>query len=299
MKNLIVYAFCLSLFSLSYGQQADGQSSVLIVDGFSNHDLKQTSSVSRDILEETGMFSVSVSTTPSSAQDPGWQSWNPEFAEYDVVVQNCNNINNKNLRWPTSIEKELENYVRNGGGLYILHSANNSFSEWDQYNLMIGMGWRKKDEGDALEISDKGTIIRIPSGEGENTSHGARFEALIQVLDEHVLNEGYPDSWRTPNMELYLHPRGPAKNVTVLSYAKDPLSGRSWPVEWLVQYGKGWVYNSSMGHLWKGESYPESYRCIGFQTTMIRTVEWLATGKVSYPVPENFPTATSISLNPQ
>jgi hypothetical protein len=51
-----------------------------------------------------------------------------------------------------------------------------------------------------------------------------------------------------------------------------------------------------MGHLWKGETYPDAYRCIGFQTTMIRAAEWFATGKVSYKMPENFPTKDSISL---
>ncbi len=82
----------------------------------------------------------------------------------------------------------------------------------------------------------------------------------------------------------------------VLSSAYDSMSTHKiWPVEWIVKYGKGKVYSSSMGHLGKGEIYPESYRCIGFQTTMIRVVEWLATGKVTYPLPFNFPT-DSISL---
>jgi hypothetical protein len=51
-----------------------------------------------------------------------------------------------------------------------------------------------------------------------------------------------------------------------------------------------------MGHLWKGDIYPPAYRCIGFQTTLIRVTEWLATGKVTYQVPANFPTANSTSL---
>ena len=59
---------------------------------------------------------------------------------------------------------------------------------------------------------------------------------------------------------------------------------------------KGRVYNSSMGHLWQGEIYPPAYRCVGFQTTMIRAAEWLATGKVTYPVLIDFPAKESISL---
>jgi hypothetical protein len=52
-----------------------------------------------------------------------------------------------------------------------------------------------------------------------------------------------------------------------------------------------------MGHLWKGDTYPPAYRCVGYQTTVIRVTEWLATGKVTYPVPTNFPTKNSPSLH--
>ena len=95
-------------------------------------------------------------------------------------------------------------------------------------------------------------------------------------------------------MELYKFARGPAKNITVLSYALDSATTIKWPVEWTVAYGKGRVYNSSMGHLWAGDTFPISYQCIGFQTILIRATEWLATGKVTYKVPENFPTENEI-----
>ena len=39
-------------------------------------------------------------------------------------------------------------------------------------------------------------------------------------------------------------------------------------------------------------------RCVGFQTMLIRGCEWAATGKVTYPVPKEFPTASEISLAP-
>lgn len=60
--------------------------------------------------------------------------------------------------------------------------------------------------------------------------------------------------------------------------------------------GEGRVYNSSLGHLWQGDIYPPAYRCIGFRTTMIRAAEWLATGSVTYPLPDNFPTKDSLSI---
>jgi len=268
---------------------------VLIVDGFSNHDWKQTSLVTKRILEESGLFKVDVNTVPSDSIER--LSWNPEFKDYAVVIQNCNNLPNPNWRWPRSAELSLEKYVRTGGGLYILHSANNSFTHWDEYDKMIGLGWRPRTSGYALEIDSNKNIIRIPPGEGNSTGHAARFNAVIQILNHHPINKDYPDQWKTAKTEVYNYPRGAAENIIILSYAYDSTAThRMWPVEWVVTYGKGRVYNSSMGHLWKGETYPDAYRCMGFQTTMIRATEWLATGKVTYPIPKNFPTKDPISL---
>jgi hypothetical protein len=37
-------------------------------------------------------------------------------------------------------------------------------------------------------------------------------------------------------------------------------------------------------------------QCAGFQVTLLRGAEWAATGKVTQRVPDDFPTATTISL---
>lgn len=293
-----VVVILFALVSFSALAQKKKPISVLIVDGFSNHDWKQTTAVTKWILEESGRFVVDVSTVPADSIERS--AWNPNFSKYAVIIQNTNNIQNSRLRWSKQAEKQLEEYVKNGGGLYILHSANNAFSHWKEYDKMIGLGWRRASEGYALEIDSANNITRIAPDEGKGTGHGERFNALIQVLTPHPINKGYPSQWQTANTEVYYFPRGPAENISVLSYAFDSTSTkRTWPVEWVVKYGKGRVYNSSLGHLWKGESYPPAYRCIGYQTTVIRAAEWLATGKVTFPVPTNFPTADKQSLRPE
>jgi type 1 glutamine amidotransferase len=268
---------------------------VLIVDGFSNHDWKQTTTIIKWLLEKSGRFTVNISTVPTDSVQRA--NWKPHFSKYAVVIQNTNNINNPRLKWPPRAEQELERYVKAGGGLYILHSANNAFPHWKEYDKMIGLGWRADSVGYALEIDSNKKIIRIPPGEGKSTGHGERFNAVITILNRHPINRNYPDQWKTAYTEVYYYPRGPAEHLTVLSYAYDSTgTHRWWPVEWVVRYGKGSVYNSSMGHLWKGETYPAAYRCIGFQTTVVRVTEWLATGKVTYALPKHFPTKDSTSL---
>ena len=301
MKKHIVLTLisCLQFILLSnstFCQSKSDKIDVLIVDGFSNHDWKQTSYVVKTILGKSGLFNVSISTAPSEPEDKGWNTWRPEFKNFDVVIKNSNNIHNTKIRWPREVEKGLEEYIKSGGGLYVLHSANNSFPNWDEYNLIIGLGWRSKEEGIALQVKDNGQIEEIPIGEGKGTNHGPRNDEVIHILNRHPINRNFPNAWKTPDMELYEYARGPAKNLTILSYARENKTNINWPVEWTVSYGKGRVYNSSMGHLWKGEKYPVSYRCIGFQTTLIRATEWLATGNVSYKIPEDFPTESKIRL---
>ena len=286
--KLIRYFIFSSLICCFFSVSAQKRINVLIVDGFSNHDWKQTSKVTKAILEESKLFSVSISTIPDDSVQLA--RWNPEFEKYAVVIQNTNNYPNKNLRWPRPAEQHLEAYVKGDGGLYLLHSANNAFRHWAEYDKMMGLGWRGKENTTALEIDSNKNLIRIPPGQGENTSHGKRFDAVIQVLKRHPINKNFPKQWKTPSMEVYNYPRGSAENVTVLSYAYDSVAThKTFPVEWVVSYGKGRVYSSSMGHLWQGEVYPVSYRCVGFQTTMIRVTEWLAKGKASYRRPKKFP----------
>jgi hypothetical protein len=172
---------------------------VLIVDGFSNHDWRQTTREVRRILDDTQLFDIEVTTTPASFDAPGWNTWRPKFRQYDVVIQNTNNIGKKQIRWPKEVEAALENFVKSGGGLYILHSANNAFSHWKEYDRMIGLGWRRQDAGAALEISEDGNITRIPPGEGKGTSHGQRFDTVVRILNRHPINNGFPSRWKTPS----------------------------------------------------------------------------------------------------
>ncbi|VGO23342.1 ThuA domain-containing protein [Pontiella sulfatireligans] len=264
---------------------------VLIVDGFSNHDWKHTTRCLQALLEQTPGFDVSISTFP--ADDAA--SWNPDFAAYEVVIQTCNDIGG-GPQWPRSVELALERYVDQGGGLYVFHSANNAFPHWNAYNRMIGLGWRKADFGWAVTIDDEGQVVRVPAGEGEKTSHGKRVDAHLTRLGDHPIHAGLPREWTAADIEIYRYARGPAANLTVLSYARDAKTGLNFPIEWTVDYGKGRVYNSTFGHVWKDQQEPKGICCAGFQTLLPRTVQWLAGRPIDAAVPADFPTAASANL---
>jgi hypothetical protein len=271
---------------------------VLIVDGFSNHDWKLTTQLIRAIIEPTGLFQVDVSTAPPTANAAGWEQWRPNFSNYDVVIQNCNDING-GPAWPRAVQIDFENFVRDGGGVYVWHSANNAFADWPAYNEIIGMGWRKKDYGWALAVDDAGKIVRIPPGEGSGTGHGKRFDAIIDQLGEHPIHQSLPRRWKAADIEVYYYARGPAKNVEVLSYAFEPKTSMKWPIEWTVAYGQGRVYTSTLGHVWKGDIQPVTMRDAGLQTLLVRALEWLAKRPVTFPVPADFPTESVTSVRPE
>lgn len=276
---------------------------VLIVDGFSNHDWRQTTALLRGILEPSDLFTVSVSTAPPTAASPGWEQWRPKFSDYDVVIQTCNDIGG-GPSWPREVQIAFEKFVQNGGGALVFHSGNNAFPDWAAYNRMIGLGWRKKEQGDALVIklreSDKREeIVRIPAGEGEDTGHDGRSDVVVHRLGDDPIHQGMPRAWKTPTLEIYYYARGPAKDIRVLSYGYDKHTGMNWPLEWTVRFGRGRIYSSTFGHVWKGDVQPPSLRCAGEQTLLVRTLQWLAKRRVTVSVPPDFPTEAATSIRPE
>ena len=297
MKRLLIVltlVWCETAFLVGQPQQ---KIRVLITDGFSNHDWQLTTRLIRNILEKTGQFEVAVSTAPEQPGDPAWAAWRPTFSDYDVVLQNSNDYGGGPM-WPGPVKRDFESFVRDGGGVYIFHSAQNAFVGWTEYENIVGLLWRKKEFGTAIRIGEGGRLIRIPPGDGENTGHGPRGEVMVTRLGDDPIHHGMPRRWLSPAMEVYYDARGPAEHVRVLAYARDskPGQGYLWPVEWTVDYGKGRVYVSTYGHVWRGDVNPDSMRCVAVRTIMPRAIQWLARRPITIPIPPDFPTPEAVSL---
>jgi len=264
---------------------------VLIVDGFSNHDWQRNTAYLKQILSDKELFQVSTSTA-------GAPTWEPDFSAHDVVIQTCNDLGNKGS-WPNSAQQQLETYLKNGGKMLVYHAGNNTFKDWDAYNEMIGLGWRDKNFGHAVEIIDGKTIL-IPKGKGEHTGHGPRFDAQVTRLADHPLHRGLPRRWRAAELEVYRFARGPAKKLTVLSYAEDPKTRKSFPVSWTVKYGKGTVHGSTYGHLWHNQKEsPPGMRCLAFHTLLKRSLLWLSGKPIPKLSPNEFPGTEKPLLSPR
>ncbi len=266
----------------------------LIITGQNYHDWKTTSAVLKQILEDTGLFRADIAVSPpAKARMSGFR---PNFSAYGLVV-----LDYSGDAWPSATRKAFVDYVKDGGGVVVYHSANNTFPEWPEYNEIIGLaGWGDRTEKAGPYVYWKdGRIVR-DTGPGVCGYHGPEHPFLIVNRDtSHPITAGLPPRWMHAQDELYGLLRGPAKDLTVLATAyfapEESGTGRDEPVLFTVNYGAGRIFHTVLGHARPEAPHP-ALECVGFIITLQRGAEWAATGKVTQKAPTDFPgTSRSIS----
>lgn len=264
---------------------------VLILDGASveiYHSWELTTTILKAELESTGRFDVTVLTAPPFGQNFG--GFDPHFERYQAVVWNYDAPD-----WPLPLQTELQNYLGDGGGMVIVHAADNSFPHWGEFNKMIGIGgWRDRDEhAGPMWHYDQGKLT-ADNSPGAAGKHGRRLPFLVKTrAPQDPIMRGIPTEWMHTPDELYGTLRGPGENMTVLATAhSDPANqgtGFDEPILMTIRYGKGRVFHTVLGHNGLAMS------CVGFATTFERGTEWAASGRVTLPIPRTFPTANTAS----
>jgi uncharacterized protein len=277
---------------LATTMQAASPVKVMLLDGESGgpwHKWQLTTPVLKKVLEEAGLFQVDVVTAPATGGD--FTALSPKFSSYGAIVLN---YDAPDERWPDVLKQAFDQYVSGGGGLVVVHAADNAFPGWQAYNQMIGIGgWRNRSEKAGPYWFFKDGRLQSDTSPGPAGSHGARVPFVLTLRDtSHPIARGLPTQWMHQGDELYARLRGPG-GMTVLATAfSDPAnagSGRDEPILMVLSHGKGRVFHTTLGHDVNGMS------SVDFITTLQRGTEWAATGAVTQKVPANFPTANTVS----
>jgi type 1 glutamine amidotransferase len=296
MKNRYLFLLLAGLFTSFAACKNETVYKTLIITGQNNHNWKASSPVLKQILDETGLFSCEIMTTPEKGGD--MNKFDPDFSRYKLVVIDYNGDS-----WSEKTKAEFVDYVKNGGGLVIYHAADNSFPDWKEYNEMTGLGgWGDRNEKSGPYVYYKNNNLVTDSTPGIGGSHGKRREFLVRTrMPDHPIMKGLPANWLHGTDELYSQLRGPAKNLQILATAfADSAAGggtmRDEPVLMTITYGKGRIFHTTMGHADEGGG--PSMQCAGFITTLQRGAEWAVTGNVTQAVPWDFPSAAGVVLRP-
>ena len=298
-------------------RDSSGVLRALIIDGQNNHGIwPKTSAMMKDYLEQTGLFDVDIARTAYTWQNGQVDSllekfpaagvaviktekpqadpaFSPVFSNYDVVISN---FGWQASQLPQSTRDSLEAFVSNGGGLVVVHAADNSWPEWPAFNKMIALGgWgdRNEKDGPYVYYNDEGQMVRDTT-QGPAGSHGKQHIFTVIVRDSlHPITQGMPAQWMHAQDELYERLRGPAENLHVLATAysggQEKSTNRHEPMIMTIDYGKGRVFHTPMGHA------DYSMSCVGFIVTFQRGTEWAATGRVTQTLPQDFPSINAVS----
>jgi uncharacterized protein len=267
MRKLLVSVSCILLSVPLWGQQnqaAQAKIQTLIITGQNGHDWRGTTPLLRKALEDSGRFTVRVNEEFRGA--------GPEtLAPYELVVLNYFDLRKPEMRWGERADNALLEFLKSGKGLLIYHFSVAAFDGWSEYEKLCAGNWRPN-----------------------NGHHSAAHDFIVDVKDaDHPVMRGLKPSFPQPNDELYANLRWqPADQYHILATAWDdhalyqgkakqpiPGNGIHQPMLWTVQYGKGRVFVTALGH------DVAAVQTLAFVTTFTRGAEWAATGAVTLPIP--------------
>ena len=262
--KLFVLSVLLAAAPLDSTAQQPPKIQALIITGQNGHDWRAVTPELRKALEETGRFEVRVTEEFRGA--------GPEtLAPYDLVVLNYFERRRPELWWGERAQKALVDFVRAGKGLLVYHFSVAAFDGWSEYEKLCGGNWRP-----------------------DHGHHSPKHDFTVDIRDpDHPVTRGLKESLPQKNDELYANLRWqPEGTYHVLATAWDdhslyrgkakqptPGPGLHQPMLWTVDFGKGRVFVTALGH------DVEAVRTPAFVTTFVRGAEWAATGNVTLPVP--------------
>jgi type 1 glutamine amidotransferase len=242
-----------------------GKIRVLIFSGRNNHDWRASTPYLKELLTRAGHFDVRVEEEPAGTTAT-------TLAAYDVLV-----LDYMGPRWGEATEKAVVDFVQSGKGLVVVHGASYAFTGleilgdghkqtgikqplWPEYLKMIGGYWTESEP---------------------KTGHGEYHSFPVKVVNrEHPITRGMKETFLATDELYHRMKMQPEANILATAFDDPKMrgTGTDEPILWTVNYGKGRVFHTTLGHDLASMQEP------GFVTSFLNGSEWAATGNVTLPV---------------
>ena len=200
---------------------------VLLITGvdYPGHVWRQTAPALRAQLEKDPRLNVTV------VEDPRFLD-STSLTNYAAIVLHFQN-------WETpgpgaAARENLRRFVERGGGLVLTHFACGAwYGEWPEFKNLAGRAWFG------------------PNGGRQHDPHGT---FAVNIRDtSHPVTAGLKDFETTD--ELYTCLAGD-RPIEILATSRSKVDGKDYPMAFVLDYGKGRVFHSPLGHDVKALTLP-------------------------------------------
>jgi hypothetical protein len=182
----------LAFAALVVSPAAQSRITVMILTGQCNpyHNWAVSSAAIKRVLDETRKFDVTVVTTPAKGQD--MSGFRPTFAGYGAVVMDY-----EGDEWPEPTKQAFVEFVRGGGGLVLVHAADNAFPKWKEFLEISGVGgWAGRDETWGPKVRWREGKMVLDATTPGNATHPPKHDFLIvSRAPGHPIMKGLPGEW--------------------------------------------------------------------------------------------------------
>jgi len=257
------YFVFLSVFNLFLFFPSNAQDiNILIISGQNNHDWPETTKILVQMYEENRLFKVQVTHRPDTLNQNCLKS-------YDVIVSNWNAWPDVTGRqWGSTMEKAFLEFIKSGKGFVPFHAASAAFHDWPEYQELVGGTWKLG-----------------------QTGHGPVHEFKVSLEDyDHPVTRDLTDFWIRDELWHRVATKSAIKTLCSAFSAELYKGSNAFePAVITTEYGEGRCFYNILGH------DTTALQNVGWQTLMLRGTEWAATGKVTIPVPEDWPSQAAES----
>jgi len=144
-----------------------------------------------------------------------------KLGDYDVIVLHF-------MDWEVpdpgpKARANLKRVIQSGKGLVLVHFACGAFQEWPEFGKLAGRAWDPKLRG-----------------------HDPHGKFTVKITDEkHPAMKGMKEFETVDELYTCLAGETPIK---ILATARSKVDGKDYPMAFVLNYGKGRVFHSVLGH---------------------------------------------------